>query len=131
MRMAVELVFYKLQSVQSKSISQSLPFLRPTKYSYKSRGLRFQRNSADVLVLFFRNVKYLCKRDGISLVEMKRRLASQGITIHHRRVSDYISGRQINATIVYLMIYANFFEESISDMLSIDYSLLGSDSAQI
>ena len=97
----------------------------------KDRGYFFMRESDIYVARFFSNVKFICDSRKISLRRMASDLKTQGIKIYPSRISDYRNGRVKNASISYCLIFCHYLDVDLTDMLSIDYSLLGSDSAQI
>jgi hypothetical protein len=83
---------------------------------------RQKPESQQIIQRFFENLIIILKRQKKPTNQMIRDLRAQGYTIHKQTIYSYRKGIIRNASLVYLLIYANYVGYSLQDLLFTDLS---------
>lgn len=79
--------------------------------------------SRELTELFFRNINYLRKKEGLSLVKMVNKINDKDFKVNYQAVARY-SGRSktryTNASLYYLAAFALCFGRSMGELLTVD-----------
>lgn len=92
------------------------------RYKVQSKDTSAIRNSKAICTLFFRNVLYLIRTRGLTIQKVVRDIYHvNGYKVNRHSINRYARGEYDGSNTMYLSLFADYFGESVAELMSRDY----------